>query len=66
MENGLIGCLGLVIGLGVSNSGESGLADQVAEIVGEPIGVELPTLIKDDGTGMLKRVMMFRQMNLRT
>jgi len=50
MEDGLVGCLGLAIGLKVSHSGEPSLAAQVAEIVREPTGVELLAVIKDDGT----------------
>ena len=50
MEDRLVGRLGLAVGLRVSNSSELSLAAQVVEIVREPTGVELPAVMKDDGT----------------
>jgi len=49
MENGLIGYLELAVGLRVSHNSETHLAAQVAKRVCEFTGVELPTVIKNDG-----------------
>jgi len=51
VENRLVGRLSLAVGLRVSNGGEPSLATQIAEVVSEPIGIEVPAIIKDDGTG---------------
>jgi len=66
MEDRLVSRFGLAVGLGMSNGGEPSLAAQIVEIVSEPIGIELPVVIKDDGTGTAKQVIMFCQMSLRT
>ena len=50
MEDRLVSRLSLVVGLRVTNVDEPSLAAQVVEIVTEPIGVELPVVIKGDGT----------------
>jgi len=51
MEDRLVGCFGLVVGLGMSNAGEPSLAASIIEIVSEPIGIELPVVTKYDSTG---------------
>ena len=43
--------LGLPDGLRANSGGESSLVAQVVETIGELIGVELSTVIEDDGTG---------------
>ena len=48
MENRLVSRLGLAVGLRVNHSSELSLVGQVAKIV-EPNGIELPTVIEDDG-----------------
>jgi len=54
VENRVVGRLNLPVGLKVSNGGELSWAAQIAEVVSEPIGIELPAVIKDDGTGDAK------------
>ena len=49
MEDRLIGHLGLAVGLRVSHSREPHLTAEIAQIVRELAGIELPTVIKDDG-----------------
>ena len=48
MEDRLVSRFGLAVGLGMSNGGEPSLTAQIAEIVDEPISIELPVVIKDD------------------
>ena len=49
MEDRLIGGLGMAVGLRVSHSCELRFTVQVAKIVCEFTGVELPAVIKNDG-----------------
>ena len=51
MKDRLVSRLGLAVGLRVSNGGELRLVAQVVEIINEPIGVELSSIIEDDGMG---------------
>ena len=51
MENRLVGCFSLAVRMGMSNDDELSLAAQITEIIGELIGIKLPTIIKDDSTG---------------
>ena len=51
MEDRLVGHFGLAVDLRVRHSSEPSLAAQAAEIVREPTGIELPAVIKDNGTG---------------
>jgi len=50
MEDRLIGGLSFAVGLGVSHSSEPRLATQVIKIVREFTSVELPAIVKNDGT----------------
>jgi len=50
MEDRLVSRLSLAVGLRVSHSAELSLAAQAVEIVCEPTSVDMPAVIKDDGT----------------
>jgi len=63
MEDRLIDCLGLAVGLRVCHNSETRLAAQVVEIVREFTSVELPIVVKIMVRGMPRRVIMFREMN---